>query len=122
MMLKALGLEITPEHIAMLQALIPQLPAKINEAAQAINAALANFDARLRAIEAQLDALGREQFLSSQKMQTVYQEVLNAFGNTARISDTSGPGTGTGRRGSRARTANGGDGNGSAGEPGNTGG
>ena len=146
MMLKALGLEITSEHIAMLQALIPQLPAKINEVAQAINAALANFDSRLRVIEARLDAIGHEQSLNFHAVDEVicstlrvtkeyhemlkqyqeetkqYQEVLNALGNTARISDTPGPGAGAGRRGSRTRTANGGDGNGSAGEPGNTGG
>lgn len=54
MMLKALGVEITPEQIAMIQAIIPQIPGKINEAAEIINRTLQNFDARLRAIETEL--------------------------------------------------------------------
>ena len=57
MILKAIGLDLTPENLAMLQAVITQLPAKINEAGAAINAALQNFDMRLKAIEASQQAL-----------------------------------------------------------------
>lgn len=72
MMLKALGLDIPPEQIAMLQVLIPQLPAKINEASAAINGALQNFDSRLRVLEA-----GQAKILEELK-----------YGNTGRILDT----------------------------------
>jgi hypothetical protein len=57
MMLKALGIEIPEEQLVMIQAMLPQLPAKLNEASQAINAALLNFDARLKAIEMRLDII-----------------------------------------------------------------
>ena len=105
MMLKALGLEIAPEHLAMLQALIPQLPAKINEVVQGINAALANFDARLRALELEAKAYRIE--LSNEL--AAIREVLN--GNPARISDAPGPAEPASRR-SRKPASGGTTGNG----------
>lgn len=109
---KSLGIEISPETMAMLAALIPQLPAKINEAAQAINGALANFDARLRALEARaiaheagLDAIfaavldNRDNSACFAERLKTIQEVLD--GHTSRISNASGS-SGAGRRSSRA--------------------
>jgi len=49
--LKMIGVEVTEETLEMLQALIPQLPAKVNEVVTAINLTLQNFDARLNALE-----------------------------------------------------------------------
>jgi hypothetical protein len=96
---KSLGIEITPETMAMLAALLPQLPAKINEVVQAVNAALTNFDMRLRAIEACLDAIGHEQARINAELQEVAQ---NGRREPAAIL---GPGAGnaidTGRRGGR---------------------
>lgn len=53
MLLKSFGLEITDQQIAELNAVLPQLPAKINEVVHIINTSLQNFDQRLRAIELQ---------------------------------------------------------------------
>jgi hypothetical protein len=63
-MLKALGIEVSDEHIQAVQELIPQLPAKLNQAANAINSAMQNFDGRLQALEKsnqEILALLREQ-------------------------------------------------------------
>lgn len=50
-LLKALGIEITPEQVAMVQGLIPQLPARLNQMFTLVNSAAQNFDERLRANE-----------------------------------------------------------------------
>lgn len=51
LMLKTMGVEITPEQIALLQQYIPQIPALCNHAGQAINGAISQFDTRLQALE-----------------------------------------------------------------------
>lgn len=51
MMCKAFGVKITPEQAHMIEQLVPQIPAKLNEAGHAINAAIQNFDLRLRTLE-----------------------------------------------------------------------
>jgi hypothetical protein len=53
MMLKAFGIEITPEQADMITALIPQLPGKVNELIQVINM----WDARLKNIEKQVEEI-----------------------------------------------------------------
>jgi hypothetical protein len=115
---KSFGIEITPEKLAMLQALIPQLPAKFNEAAQAINGALANFDARLRALEA--GQLEHSKFLNDiwtdlqtcARRQLEFQEVLNGRsagteGNILIGKSASGAGRRSGRANSGTDTATG---------------
>lgn len=57
MLLKSFGLEITDQQIAELNAVLPQLPAKVNEVVHVINASLQNFDQRLRVIELQQAAI-----------------------------------------------------------------
>jgi hypothetical protein len=49
--LKALGIKIAPEQISMIEAVIPQLPAKAVEVVGVVNRALVNFDQRLAALE-----------------------------------------------------------------------
>lgn len=51
MMLKALGVNITPEQVGMLEKVIPQVPAKLEEARVFIAGAVTKFDVRLRALE-----------------------------------------------------------------------
>jgi hypothetical protein len=51
MMLKAILPDLTPEQLAMVMNLIPQLPAKINEVITGVNKAIANFDQRLINLE-----------------------------------------------------------------------
>jgi len=51
MLLKGLGVELTPEQLAQLQVLVPQLPAKVNEIIQMVNI----WDARLKNIERMLE-------------------------------------------------------------------
>lgn len=51
MMLRALGIEITDADAAAITAVIPTIPARLNQASEAINKAIVDFDARLAAIE-----------------------------------------------------------------------
>lgn len=51
--LKMVGLDISEQDLQTLQAIIPQLPAKINEVVTAINLTLINFHERLEALERQ---------------------------------------------------------------------
>lgn len=53
MMLKALGINVTQEHIQAVEILIPQIPGRLNQATQVVNAAILNFDQRLKALELQ---------------------------------------------------------------------
>ena len=50
--MRALGIKITPEQCAQIEAIIPQIPAKIQEIVIAVNGSLRNFDERLKIIEA----------------------------------------------------------------------
>lgn len=66
LLLKSLGIEITPEQISMVEALIPKIPKLLNDAVNTVNSAIRNFDERLKAIEQrqksieeQLDGLRR---------------------------------------------------------------
>lgn len=54
MMLRALGIQITEADAEALSAVIPTIPARLNQAADAIEKAINNFDERLRAIEEKL--------------------------------------------------------------------
>ena len=47
-----LGVKVTPEQVAAIEAIIPQIPGKIQQTINVVNAALQNFDERLRNIEA----------------------------------------------------------------------
>jgi DNA repair exonuclease SbcCD nuclease subunit len=49
MILKMLGVKVAPEQLAQLEAIIPQIPAKISEVIAYLNGAIKNFDDRLRA-------------------------------------------------------------------------
>ena len=51
--IKALGINLKPEHIKAVEDIVPQLPAKLNQAGTVINSALQNFDERLKKLEAQ---------------------------------------------------------------------
>jgi hypothetical protein len=53
MMLKAFGIEITPEQADMITALIPQLPGKVNEIIQVVN----TWEARFQSISKQLEEI-----------------------------------------------------------------
>jgi hypothetical protein len=64
MMLKAMGINVTPEHVKAIEDLIPQLPGKLNQVVSTINDALKYFDQRLTTLEtqhAEILALLREQ-------------------------------------------------------------
>lgn len=56
-LLKALGIEITPEQVAMVQSIIPQIPSKINQVITTVNNMVENSDARLRANEEEVKKL-----------------------------------------------------------------
>lgn len=46
LMLKALGIKITPEVLAQIEALLPQIPAKINAVLQFLREFVQRFDTR----------------------------------------------------------------------------
>jgi hypothetical protein len=52
MVLKALGISITPEQAAMIEAIIPQIPERIGQATTMLNAAVKQYDETLLRIEA----------------------------------------------------------------------
>src|SRR5579864_1995667 len=52
--LKALGVKVSPEQVAAIEALIPQIPGKIQQTIEVINAALQNFDHRLMVLETEI--------------------------------------------------------------------
>lgn len=54
MMLRAMGVQITEADAEALSAVIPTIPARLNQAADAIQKAINDFDARLVAIEYRL--------------------------------------------------------------------
>jgi predicted PurR-regulated permease PerM len=57
MMLKAFGVEITPQQAAMLQGLIPQIPGMVNQLINTVN----SWDARIKRIEQMTEEInGRE--------------------------------------------------------------
>lgn len=60
MMLKALGVNVTEENIRMIEALIPQIPSKLNEFVRVFNAALQDNQQRLSRLEAAFDELRKE--------------------------------------------------------------
>lgn len=53
MMLKALGVNVSEEHIKAIEVIIPQIPAKLNEGAAFINQSVENFDQRITRMEKQ---------------------------------------------------------------------
>ncbi len=57
LLLKMLGVKVTPEQVAMIEAIIPQVPGKIQQIVTVINGSLHNFDQRLRALEENQRAL-----------------------------------------------------------------
>jgi hypothetical protein len=95
--LKMLGVKISPETLAQIEALIPQVPAKANELISANMAAIKNFDERLRTLE----ELAEQHRLA---LNTLIQE--NRYGRrierdvlgSAR-TDTGSSGVGTGQHG-----------------------
>lgn len=50
MMLKALGIKITPETLAQIEALLPQIPAKVNQLIEWNRTALIKFSTSLESI------------------------------------------------------------------------
>ncbi len=57
LLLKMLGVKVTPEQVAMIEAIIPQVPGKIQQIVAVVNGSLQNFDMRLRALEENQRAL-----------------------------------------------------------------
>lgn len=57
LLLKALGVKITREQVAAIEAMIPQIPGKIQEVIGIINNSLQNFDSRLKILEQQIELL-----------------------------------------------------------------
>lgn len=66
MMLKALGVEITPEQAKMIEELIPQIPARLKQAYEFMNAFVKRADERFTAME--------------QSQQMMLQEIRNLKG------------------------------------------
>lgn len=56
-LLKAFGINVPPETVAQIEALIPQIPSHLQQATRVINSTIQNFDKRLAAIETRLDRM-----------------------------------------------------------------
>jgi hypothetical protein len=57
MMLKALGIGITPEQVAQLEIVLPQIPGKAAELITIFNAKIKLYDAAFQSIVSELEAL-----------------------------------------------------------------
>lgn len=57
LLLKSFGMTVTDEHIAAVEKLIPELPAKVMGAFQKVDQVLAHFDIRIGALEQKMDLL-----------------------------------------------------------------
>jgi hypothetical protein len=90
MMLKAFGVNVSPEHIAAVEVLIPQIPAKLQEAVSYINGNITRFDLRMKALESAHDA-------SLQLLEDIRKE-LHGIADSSGTKSVSRPGTGTGTR------------------------
>ena len=51
LILKMLGVKVAPETVAQIEAVLPQLPSKIQGVIALVNAAVQNFDERIKDIE-----------------------------------------------------------------------
>lgn len=58
-LLKAFGVKANPEHIAQIEAIIPQVPAKAEQIIVAVNTAITGADERLSGLERRMDQLER---------------------------------------------------------------
>jgi len=73
MMLKALGINVSPEHIQMIESLLPVLPEKLNQVVSVVNNALTNFDGRLQTLEKQNAELKAQHALMIEALQRIEQ-------------------------------------------------
>lgn len=67
---KALGIKVDPAHIAAIERLIPQIPARANQAIQHVNGAVARADQRANALEARM-------MLLEEKIEAIYRIVAS---------------------------------------------
>lgn len=101
MMLKALGINVSEEHIAQAEKLIPQLPKVLNDAIAVINATIAKADERLTALETSNQHL----IVQNETLKTIITsisehqlELLHAIGNVTERSAARNGGSGSGRK------------------------
>jgi hypothetical protein len=89
MMLKSLGVNITDKDLKTVEAIIPQIPAKVNEIVAFIRERDKNFEERLRALEVLT-------FENNQLLQEICRDGKRnrSIGNSDSASTTAGPGTG----------------------------
>ncbi len=94
MLLKALGVNITPEQAAMVEALIPQIPAKLNQVVVSVNSSMENFDQRLKTLERQSEHIIflLQQDLRQERLQIPDGTGIGILGNTTNIPDTNSRG------------------------------
>lgn len=88
LIMKALGVKIPPETLAQVERIIPQIPARANQAIQLINAAVQQADQRARALEARMQIL--EDKIDALVNLLVRDAVRRSAGNSGRIADAGG--------------------------------
>ena len=100
--LKSFGVKITSEQVAAIEALIPQIPGKIQQTIEVINAALANFDQRLKALEQDqndtMDYLCREFARVLEGQWDIIKQVEDSHGRNDSDGDTRSAGIGATER------------------------
>lgn len=73
--LKMLGIKLPPDKLAQIEAMLPQIPGKVNEIITANAAAIKRYDEKLEGIE-------RRQHLIMDSLNTIREELSNARRNS----------------------------------------
>ena len=98
LILKMLGVKVAPETVAQIEAVLPQLPSKIQEVIAMVNTAIQQGDKRLWILEEQMKLIRVSQ-------EIILEAVLN--GRTDSGGDTRPAGIGATERAAVERIANG---------------
>ena len=93
--LKVLGIKIPPETAAQIEAIIPQIPAKVQGVLVLVNSAVQNFDARLAAIEANLIRVRDTQLIILEVLENGSGDTRPAGAGANQRAIESGNGTGS---------------------------
>jgi cystathionine beta-lyase family protein involved in aluminum resistance len=83
--LKMLGIKVTEQDVANVEALIPQIPAKATEIVVFVNNAVTNFHQRLEALE-------KTEAMNAQKIDKILEYIQNGRTDSSSASDATGTG------------------------------
>lgn len=110
--LKTLGVKVPDEAVRQLEIIIPQVPARLREAIEVVNATITKVDERMKALEGKIELRSiqhqaimellieiREEQRNGRNERDVQRQPANGDGLTGNNVDSGGTGTARNRRG-----------------------